>query len=419
MAWKAVEDFFGGGYYESGTTFSIVFGRGKTIRLNATAAATATLPDATKIPDWSLGGPIWSITNASASFDIAIKDDGGNTIATLTANPTGSEYDSVNVYLESNATANGIWHFKEGQAGQIPAPPVDEKFYILGGLTGIAADGDICQEYDTETDTWADRAEASDLLHGCACGQSGDKGYSARGNAAADKETRSYDPGFNLWADLQDMTIGAYERISGDVLSAKLYAMGVAPGQFDIDDGTEEYNIGGDSWDTKTDATIRTLGCATIRWVAGSQLVCYSSDVNNQRDTVQDYTPGTDTWDDRPDMTYPGRSYAGVATNPTNADAWLICGFTDIDAGAAAFDEVDKHELATDTWSEQTDYRDGDQSEVVAGTAASRIFSGLGQPGNPTEFNEFLYQVNSWIEREDANRYISGSRDHGLGINAG
>lgn len=416
MAWKQLEDFFGGGYHESGTAFSIVFGRGKTIRLDATAAAIATLPDATKIPNWALGGPIWSITNASSSFDITIKDDGGNTLATLTANPTGSEYDSVNVYLESNTTSDGIWHFKTGQAGQIPAPPIDEKFFLLAGKTPVALDGDICQEYDLEADSWTDKAEASGNCFGCACGQSGDKGYSARGTGVSDKATRSYDPGFNLWADLTDMTIGAQDPISGDVLSAKLYAMGVA--DTGISDGTEEYSVSGDSWDTKADATERTKGAATIRYVVGSELVVYSSDINFERDTVQDYTPGTDTWFTRPDMPFPGRAYPGVATNPTNTDAWLITGFGDVEGGAVAIDDVDKHELATDTWTEQTDYRDGDASHLIADLAASRMFAGLGNPGN-TEFNEFLYQVNSWIEKEDPNRQITSSRDHGLGINAG
>jgi len=415
MGWRNAVDFYGDGYFESGTSFALKFGTGRFVRLDPTSATTLDLPDATTLPNWVLGGPVWTVQNTSSTNDITVRDGDGTTVATLTASPTGSEYDTVEIYLADNSTSAGDWHFKTGQAGSATAPGVDEKVYWLGGQTSSAIEGDIADEYDIDDDAWTARGEASDLLASCGAGIVSDKGYIVGGNATADKETRSYDPGFDVWADLTAIPTGRTGSFSGAVSGTDLFIQGAGEAPFNIPDGLEDYDTVGDSWSTKVDRPLRADDIFAQGYAATSSIFTYGTDQNFERDTSYEYDVADESWSQSTDLAFPGRVSGGGVDDEDNETTYGPRGFDDV---LAATDAVWWHDMSADTYQTKADHPETGGGNQGTSRAAGRIFHGGGGSNDTTHW-EYTPVLDSWSQKTDIPREKQFSYDHMQGINAG
>lgn len=413
MTYPNAVDFYGDGYYESGTAFQLKWGTGRQVRLNPTSHTTCDLPDARLIPNWGLGGPIWNVQNVSATFNITIRDAEGTTVATLHGGPINDEYDIVNVWLESNATEAGIWHFKEGVAGSAAAPGVEEKVYWLGGQTSTDANSDVVDEYDIEADTWALKSEASGNVKFAAGAVVNDKGYVHGGNLAGSLNNRSYDPGADLWADLADMPTGTGGQTIRHAASfgGDTYAFGL--GTTGTPNLARQYDVSGDTWNTLASGTERADDGCSQTYVVEEKVYCYGVDTNGRRQRVYEYSIAANDWTRTADQTV-DRLFGGVVDNEENDTSYLLRG-SETDS-ITPTDRCTWHDMGSDTYTSKNDHPAAGSFDQGHARASARIFHGGG--GLDTTWYEYIPVLDTFDSRATLPRNKDNSYDQCMGINS-
>lgn len=415
MTFRNRVNFYGDGYYESGTDFLLRFNSPRIVRLDPTSATDVDLPDATTIPNWGLGGPLWVVQNLHASNDITIKDNGGNTIGTLTASPTGSEYDIVSIYLSDNSTANGEWHLHTAQAGSAPAPNLDELVYWLGGATTPSSNNDVVDKYDVTGDSWSTGTTSTQDWQESAVAVVNDKGYVHGGLLNGHLFNHSYDAGSDVWAVLTDLNSGGgcVGIRHGAALSGNTYAFGLSTSSpFGVQ--VQEYSVSGDSWTTKTNATDRNDNCCSNAYTGGSVIFVYGINLTGSRERCYKFDPTANSWTRTTNQPFNGRSHSGAMDTESNDKVYLARGADNV---LSASDAVFEHTLATDTFVTKADHPEVGSFEQGHARANGRLFHGGG--GSDTDFWEYTAVLDSWTARTAIPRTKNDSYDQMAGINAG
>ncbi|WP_436867042.1 Kelch repeat-containing protein [Bacillus fungorum] len=104
---------------------------------------------------------------------------------------------------------------------------LNNKIYVVGGLTGQLQAISTVQEYDPATHTWSMKKNMPYALHHVGVTVLNDKIYAVGGgqNSARYNYLQEYDPNTNTWTNKAGMKV-ARNTLSASVLNGKIYAIG-------------------------------------------------------------------------------------------------------------------------------------------------------------------------------------------------
>lgn len=224
----------------------------------------------------------------------------------ITLNGTTASSIEVYDFLTDSWTSQSMPDEGYGMAGAA----IGEKIYLIGGKKGSKVISTV-EEYDTKTGIWTKKADMPTPRHGMAAIAVGGKvyvigGYNGRKYMSVVEE---YDPVTDKWSTKQGMPT---ERSIMDISAVDniIYVVGGYNGKYL--DVVESYDPAKDIWQKKASMNTarRSLGIGNVN---GLIYAVGGNNDNGELKNLEMYDPSSDKWTSKLDMPTP-RSFIGFAT---------------------------------------------------------------------------------------------------------
>jgi len=238
---------------------------------------------------------------------------------------------------------------------QIPTPRgglcacvVDNKIYVIGGITGSPGFSDLAvnEMYDPLTDTWDTLAPMPTPRGYLSCAVVNDTIYAIGGGyPTATKRVDAYDPVTDTWSPKKDM-LSVRRSAQAGVVNGIIYNIGGNKGVDQPSPNCEAYDPVKNTWTAKTDLPAgggnlaATVYNDSIYTFGGSTYSPWSGFSH-----VYAYNPQTDTWSS-PKQSMPTARF-GLQTYLVNGKIYAIGGAQN---GYSALATVEVYDPVTDTW---------------------------------------------------------------------
>lgn len=302
------------------------------------------------------GGPIGYVINSgSNSFNLV--DNSNNLLATMAAG------DAVTLALIDNATAAGSWIVIAGTANFVADPPVNLYFYVVGGLPTGTYD-QTAREYDTQLDTWTQRSDlpspTTSFSKGAAA-VNGTSGYFFGITASLSTDRKlifQYDP--DTWT-AKTASSDEHWECAGASIGGSVIAFNGSPANAYH---TNEYNVAGDSWTSRTTRPSPQRITEPTAAAANSKVVLTDGTAN----AIQTYV--VDTWTSK--TTRPGAD----ARRPGTTSKSNIC-YTYGGAASGLFiASVYNYDESIDTWAAMASMSSGREQTSVCSIGSFNYLAG-------------------------------------------
>ncbi len=317
----------------------------------STSGLEVSLPDATRI---SPGYPIIQIVNAGATNDFDIVDADGGAVTTLTITT-----DNVATFaLIDNSTTAGEWKFGKWTLNSTGAPAATIFPWTLGGSD--SGGGRTPFKFDFTANTWSASSNLSTLASTTAGGAriEGD-GYITNG-FAKDHEAFDADTAWSVKTDQQynrDTCQGAEQATTED----RAYYIGTnTSGSGDLSD---YYDKSGDSFTDVSDLPEQKHYNFVTSDLAGYLYTgCGSSSyasTQNANDTVYRYDVSGDSFASRTAAGVAALLFAYAIADSATKNVVKYGGRNKTSSSPTNFDDVERYNLSSDTWTTRSDFTGG------------------------------------------------------------
>ena len=231
------------------------------------------------------------------------------------------------------------------------ASVVNNKIYVIGGMSSYLVDTDANEVYDPSTNTWETKqpmpTKRSFLLT-CVVN---DTIYAIGGGyPTSTKKVEAYDPATNTWTTKQDM-LYPWTGVYGVTVNEKIYTMG---GNYERRN-CFEYDPRSNEWKEKTSIPVGRCAGPLSATVYGGLVYTFggttkypfygTTDPKEPLSTVDVYNPQMDTWDTTK-MDMPTPRYA-LSTFLVDDTIYAIGG---TQSRGTALSTVEVYDPFTDTW---------------------------------------------------------------------
>ena len=316
----------------------------------------------------------------------------------------------TSLFLFLSVAASAQWTQRAGFPGTPRAKSVsftiNDKVYVIGGVTNASAVLRDVWEYDMASDTWTQKPLfPGPERYGAASFVINDKGYIATGgndNGYLD-DLWQYNPVTGLWTQETGLPVGMAQHENqrreafAFAINGKGY-LGGGDGFVFGPNGTSnyaffdlwEYNPLNNSWTTKAgipDFLGRNMAVGVA--VNNKGYVGLGCDVwqSTNRTSLWEYDPVSDTWTSR--SSFPS-NFTTDATAFVVDSSFYVAGGLNISTIVLS-PQIFAYKPSTNTWTALTSFTGGAIAGQVAASSSGRIFMGTG-------YNASVLTRNDWWE---------------------
>jgi len=269
---------------------------------------------------------------------------------------------------------------------------IGPKIYVGGGYKGDFISLNDLWEYDTENDTWTQKANlpgSPNRTAGIAFSGNG-KGYIGLGsvnyntiNAAFLNDLWAYDPVADVWSHMTPLPDSGRHEAAVFVAADKAYVVG---GVVDYPDAATndvwEYDLASDTWTPVADHPARSLsgamafGHGTMGYVTCGYARLTGASTGEASNALYQYDPVNDTWTQKAD--YCGSARRGGVAFVLGDSAFVGLGTAEVPPLTYFFEEFCSYDFASDTWNASAGYPEIARAYSVAAVAGGKAYVGSG-----------------------------------------
>ena len=330
-------------------------------------------------------------------------------------------------------TLTNVWQAKASMPAAAPICAwasgfaINGKGYVAGGINSTANFFNTCFEYDTTTNSWAQKASMPIATSMCANWVTGNEAYMVTGlNSAANPGTSfiKFNPSSNTWSNLTAPKATARSRMSSTVINGKLF---IGPGVYGdynyfvttaspvFRRDTWLYDPAAETWTQKDSFPVVRANASTFTIDGNIYVVGGVDAVNTPQTSCWSYNPVNGTWTQK--ANFPGTArMAGVGITINNRGYY---GFGVANTNNY-FNDWYEYIAASNTWVARASGPVGFEGRYQAGAFAIKdkgyVVAGSTFGSSPAQCYEYNPATNSWTFKANLN---NNTRNAGAAFSIG